>query len=204
MAIGCRKYRDSDWCSDACRERALKWHRLAADALQYFADEQTSYSDRRTSLGCAIAASRRKPSSPWTASVSRWQLAQEIAYLFQDGILVAGPEPMVIAVERDEPRSGDRIAQMAACLDAHGAIAAAMQDEGGRPDPRQQGAHVGIAQGFENGLDRAGAGGSAQQARPLGLRLPVADEARRERADFRRPIPILDQPAQPDIILVMR
>jgi len=22
MAIGCRKYRDSDWCSDACRERA--------------------------------------------------------------------------------------------------------------------------------------------------------------------------------------
>jgi hypothetical protein len=41
---------------------------------------------------------------------------------------------MVIAVERDKPRSG--VAQMAAGLDAHGAIAAAMQDEGGRPDPR--------------------------------------------------------------------
>jgi hypothetical protein len=62
-----------------------------------------------------------------------------------------------------------------------------------RPDPRQQGAHVGIAQGFEDGVDRAGAGGSAQQARPPDLRLPVADEARRERADFRRPTPILDQ-----------
>jgi hypothetical protein len=37
MAIGCRKYRDSDFphgrFSDTCRERALKRHRLAADAL---------------------------------------------------------------------------------------------------------------------------------------------------------------------------
>jgi hypothetical protein len=69
---------------------------------------------------------------------------------------------MVLAVERDKPRPGNRVAQMAASLDAHGAIAAAMQQEGGRPDPRQQGAHVGIAQGFEDGLDRAGAGGSAK------------------------------------------
>jgi hypothetical protein len=99
---------------------------------------------------------------PRAASDSCWQLAQEIAYLFQGGTLFAGPEPMVIAVEPDIPRSGDRVAQMAAGLDAHGAIAAAMQDESGRPDPRQQGAHVGIAQGFEDGLDRAGARGSAK------------------------------------------
>jgi hypothetical protein len=38
---------------------------------------------------------------------------------------------MVLAVERDKPRSGDSLARMAAGLDAHGAIAAAMQDKGG-------------------------------------------------------------------------
>jgi hypothetical protein len=52
MAIGCRKYRDSDFrmgFSDACRERALKRHRLAADAPQFVEDERRSNSDRRAS-----------------------------------------------------------------------------------------------------------------------------------------------------------
>jgi hypothetical protein len=52
MAIGCRKYRDSDFRMGffgRLQGARLERHRLAADAPQFVEDERRSNSDRRAS-----------------------------------------------------------------------------------------------------------------------------------------------------------
>src|SRR5262245_24754504 len=77
------------------------------------------------------------------------QAAHECLYVSQEGALIAGPGPMILAVELDEPSPRYGCGEVTAGADAHRPVAAAMQNQRGRSYARQQGADVRVTQRFE-------------------------------------------------------
>jgi hypothetical protein len=71
---------------------------------------------------------------PIGQSSAAFEAAHEGADLLYNLALIAGPEPVIVAIELDEARSRYCAGQMPAGLDADRAVAMAMEDERRRDD----------------------------------------------------------------------
>jgi len=82
--------------------------------------------------------------------------------------LIAEPPEVIRSLERHEGGMRQMPGEVLARAEAHGAVAAPMQHQRFRRDPRQQGADVGLSQRAQHLTDRARRRGLAQQPRPPG------------------------------------
>jgi hypothetical protein len=87
---------------------------------------------------------RDDPSSAFPARSGR-ETADELFDARQDGLLIAGENPVIGAVELDEPRPRDVAGQVPAGADANGAVAAPVQHQRRSGNPAQDIAYVRVA-----------------------------------------------------------
>jgi len=98
-----------------------------------------------------IAPLRRKGNS--RRSHSRRQTGDESLDAGQDGLLIAREDPVIAAVELDEPRVRDMAGKMSAGVDANGKVATTMEHQGRSGNSAQKMPHIRVAQRLENALE---------------------------------------------------
>src|SRR5687767_2008175 len=90
------------------------------------------------------------------------RLRESLDLLHDALLVVARPEPMVIAGKLHETRPSDGRSEMTPGLDAHRAITDTMEDQRRGADARQEMSHIRVAHGPQDARQGSGAGCRAQ------------------------------------------
>ena len=101
----------------------------------------------------------------------------------EQGVLLAEPPEVILSLERHERRMRQMAGEVLARAEPYGAVAAPMQHQCFRGDPRQQGADIGLGQRAQHLTDRNRRRGLAQQPRPPGAQCRLVRGAGREHLD---------------------
>ena len=129
------------------------------------------------------------------------ETADELLDAGQNGLLIAGEEPMIGAVELNEPRLRDVAGEIAAGAYANGAVAPPVEHQRRNGNSAQKMPRIRVAQRLEHTLDGARARRSPEQAGPPGSCLRIGRQARRESLDAGSPAPERNELLEPEVIL---
>src|SRR4051794_26583705 len=99
----------------------------------------------------------RLKASPPRPPLKRQSLRKSLDRI-EHGLLIAGKEPMIMAVELEEFRTTDPARHIAAGRDPYGLVVPTMQHQRRHRNLRQKMPHVGVAKRLEHRRDAAGTG----------------------------------------------
>ena len=186
----------------------LDAHRASAEARRMLGHEIAKAFDGRgcgrfarpAPLGFHIAAQDRHEHA---IGIDRRTCRREKALdLFEQRVLIADKREVIVAGELDVARVGDEARDVAPFLRQQGAIAAAVQDQRGHADRRQDAAHVDFRVHLRQRDRGRRAGAHAQERRPPLAKRGIVGHARRPLLHADRAAPVLDNLAEEGFALL--